>query len=198
MKYIYYTILLIISIMSCKAQSPIVNIDASRSSTVDGAYFKDLNNEFNKFIGTWVYTNGTNTLTIELKKVESVYNGKDYEDKLVGEYKYKGNGIIIINTLDNISNNNSAKHNIKGNRIIANDQSIICNDCTANERRIELTFYDKNRLYLSSSIILRYLTNESNPEKINVIIRPKGGTIIPTDGSTSLRVPYGTYLMEKQ
>jgi hypothetical protein len=199
MKYIFYTLLLITSITSCKAQSPIVNIDASRSSTVDGAYFKDLNNEFNKFIGTWVFTDGTNTLTIELKKVEMVYNGKDYEDKLVGEYKYQGNGLVIVNTLNNIDNHNTAKHAISGRTLINNDQSIICDDCETNERRVELYFDDSERRYLTSYIILRYLNSETNPEKITATSYLYSSIPFPYEGAPgSPRVPYGTYLMEKQ
>ncbi|TXE17644.1 hypothetical protein ES692_08755 [Psychroserpens burtonensis] len=199
MKYLIYTILLFISILSCKAQSPIVDIDAPRSSTIDGAYFKDINNEFNKFTGTWFFTEGSTSITFEIKKVEMIFNGTDYEDKLVGEYKYVSNGLIVVNTLANIYNQNSAQNNINGRRLIENDQSIICNDCSPNERRVELTFYDRDRLYLSPSIILRYLFNETNPEKMTATLYLKSSSLLPYEGApTSPRVPYGTYLMEKQ
>jgi len=199
MKNLFLTISILSLALSCKAQSPIVNIDVPRSNTVDSAYFKDLNNEFNKFIGTWIFTDGTKTLTIELKKVEMIFNGKDYEDKLVGEYKYESNGFVIVNTLDNINNHNVAKHPISGSSIINIDQSIICDDCDINERRIKLSFSDSERRYLNSRIILRYLNNETNPEKITATIYVEGNVMLPYEGaSSSPSVPYGTYLMEKQ
>ena len=166
MKTLFLTISIVLLALSCKSQSPIVNIDASRSSTIDRAYFKDLNNEFNKFVGTWIFTDGTKTLTIELKKVEMIFNGKDYEDKLVGEYKYESNGFVIVNTLDNINNQNVAKHPISGSSIINIDQSIICDDCDIDERRIKLYFDDSERRYLTSYVILRYLNSEIDPEKM--------------------------------
>jgi hypothetical protein len=199
MKYIFYILFLISSILSCKAQSPIVNIDVPRSNTVDGAYFKDLNNEFNKFVGTWIFTDGTNTLTIKLKKVEMVYNDKDYEDKLVGEYKYESNGFVIVNTLDNINNQNVAKHPISGSSIINIDQSIICDDCDIDERRIKLYFDDSERRYLTSYVILRYLNSEIDPEKMTATSYLHSSIPFPYEGAPgSPRVPYGTYLMEKQ
>ena len=185
--------------MSCKAQSPVVNIDASWSATPDGAYFKDLNNEFDKFIGTWIYTDGGNTLTIELKKVEMIFNGTDYEDKLVGEYKYTVNDFTLVNTLSNINNNNPAKHKIKGNFIVNPNQEMICNDCSPDERRVSLTFYDSERKYLYSSIILRYIPGQTNPEQMQVTIYSRSGGLLPSDDAPQQpRVPYGTYLMEKQ
>ncbi|MCK7590503.1 hypothetical protein M0G43_07965 [Subsaxibacter sp. CAU 1640] len=185
--------------LSCKSQSPVVGLDAYRHNTVDGAYFKDLNNELNKFEGTWVCNISGMTFTIKILKKTMVFNGKDYEDILIGEYKYVENGNEVINTLANINNSNSAKHNIYGRRIIANDMYVKCDDCLPSERRVKLFITDSERKYLSVSLVLRYLTDEANPEKMTATIKSNGGVIIPDDNSpTSLRVPYGEYLMIKQ
>lgn len=192
-------IIIIFPALSCKAQSPVVAIDASRSGTPDGAYFKDLNNEFDKFVGTWKFNDGNKILTIVLKKGELIYNGKDYEDRLLGEYKYEVNGVTVVNTLPNINNTNPAKHSITSSFIIDNDQSINCDDCSADERRVELDFSDSERRYLTSSIILRYLEDENNPEKLTATLYLYSSTLLPSEDSpTSTRVPYGTYIMEKQ
>ncbi len=198
MKNILIITITLFTLLSCKAQNPVVNIDASRSNTPDGAYFKDLNNEFDKFTGTWIYSSGSTIFTIELKKVEMIFNGKDYQDKLVGEYKYIVNGLEVINTLPNINNTNTAKHAISGRRIINNNQSIVCDDCGTGERRVELYFDDPERIYLNSSIILRYLLNETSPEKLQVTIYAYDSSSRPSsDSPTTPRVPYDTYILEK-
>lgn len=191
--------LLSLTHFNCNAQSPIVSIDTPRTSTVDGAYFKDLNNELNKFVGTWIFSDGTNQFTLEMKKVEMVFDGTDYIDKLVGEYKFVSNGVELVNTLQNINNSNPAKHNVKSRRVIGKDDFVKCEDCTINERRIKFTFYDPERMYLSNAMILRYLLNETNPEKLTATIYSAGGVVLPTEDSPGTpRVPIGSYTIEKQ
>ena len=71
MKTAYYlTGIVLLCTLSCKAQNPIVSLDAYNHRTADGAYFKDLNNEFDKFEGTWIYTNGNTIFTIVIEKRE--------------------------------------------------------------------------------------------------------------------------------
>ncbi len=191
----------ILTALSCKAQNPIVSFDAYRHTTPDGAYYKDLDNEFNKFEGSWTYINGNTSLTIILQKKELIYVNNDYRDILVGEYRYSINGVEIINTLPLLTNNpdNIDIRNIGGGNIIPNNMYVACDDCLPNERRVKLYISDPERSYLSASIVLRYLTNETNPEKMTVTIFSNGGVIIPNvDSPTSLRVPYGEYLMIKQ
>ncbi|WP_055445151.1 DUF6705 family protein [Lacinutrix himadriensis] len=110
MKNIILTLIILFT-LSCKAQSPIVNIasDYDSDDIVDGCYLKDVNNSFAPFIGTWQWTNGTDTLTIVFEKVTMAYSdlSEIYTDELVGKYKYVANGVEIINTLNyNINANN--------------------------------------------------------------------------------------------
>jgi len=198
MKHILNLVIITITFFSCKAQSPIVAIDASRSATPDGAYYKDLNNEFNKFEGVWKSANGNSELTIVLQKVEQLQVRNDYRDYLIGEYKYIENGIELINTIPPIQDINTETHNIGGGYIITSNVSIPCVDCTPNERRLDLYISDPERDYLSASIVLRYLEG-SNPEQMTATIISDGGVMIPNENSpTELRVPYGEYLMVKQ
>lgn len=181
-------------LLSCKAQSPIVGLDALYK-TPKGAYLKDLNNELNKFEGTWKYINGTTELVIVLKKKEKVKGLKYYRDKLYGEYSYKKNGVIIVNTLPLDINTPS---NIGGSYIIKNNQFVKCNDCTPDERRVDLYFYDPERKYLNTDIILRYIQG-SNPVQIKVTVYSRHGGMIPHENSpTETRVPFGEYLLTKQ
>ncbi|WP_317130828.1 DUF6705 family protein [Bizionia saleffrena] len=198
MKHILNLVIITITFFSCKAQSPIVAIDASRSATPDGAYYKDLNNEFNKFEGVWKSTDGNSELTIVLQKVEQLQVRNDYRDYLIGEYKYIENEMELINTIPPIQDINTETHNIGGGYIINSNVSIPCDDCTPNERRLDLYISDPERDYLSASIVLRYLEG-SNPEQMTATIISDGGGMIPNENSpTELRVPYGEYLMVKQ
>ncbi|MEX2349794.1 MAG: DUF6705 family protein [Flavobacteriaceae bacterium] len=96
-------ILLFLSIIftiSCKAQT-IVPLKTSPLDAPENAYYKDLNNELNKFEGTWQYANGNTSFTMVLEKKIKVDMDDYYNDKIVGWYKYIENGQVIINTLLN-------------------------------------------------------------------------------------------------
>lgn len=90
--------------LSCKAQSPIIDISSDYDSDdiVDGCYLKDVNNSFAPILGTWQWTNGTDTLTIEFEKISMAYNNLSeiYSDEIVGKYHYVENGVEVINTLN--------------------------------------------------------------------------------------------------
>lgn len=203
MKNIILITILFFALLSCKAQSPIVGLDAP-TTTPNGAYLKDTNNELNKFEGTWIFTNGTTTFTVELEKKEMIYDGfKYYSDELFGAYSYSTNGVEIVNTFPLITETETDLDNTKigGNYIIPNDLYVACDDCAPNERRLMLYFSDPERSYLSVSIILRYIQDAElgEPAKMTATIVSNGGGMIPNANSpTETRVPYGEYLMEKQ
>ncbi|TXE17645.1 hypothetical protein ES692_08760 [Psychroserpens burtonensis] len=200
MKNLFFTISVLLLALSCKAQSPVLALDTYYHEIPDGAYVKDLNNELNKFVGTWLFTNGTTSFTLVLQKHEQTFNDDYYQDYLVGEYAYVGNGLTIVNTIPTLNNTQLSldDRNI-GGRYVVKGPDHNCTDCLANERRIDLYFSDPNREYLSTGIVLRYLVNENNPEKITSTIYVVGNVMLPYEGaSSSPSVPYGTYLMEKQ
>ncbi|WP_291082822.1 DUF6705 family protein [Flavobacterium sp. BFFFF1] len=68
-----------------------------------GSYIKDINNEFDKFQGKWVWTNGNETVTFKLQKVIHHLNPcGSYEDFMIGNYSYtKDNGLnVVVNTIN--------------------------------------------------------------------------------------------------
>ncbi|QNK77763.1 MULTISPECIES: DUF6705 family protein [Winogradskyella] len=201
MKNILIAVILMTS-FACKAQSPIVPLDTYIHNTPEEGYIKDLDNELDKFVGTWKFTSGLTSLTIELQKLELFYNGKYYQDLLIGEYKYIENGIEIVNylpLLDEDSGIIAQGHTINGRQIIPKDRYVSCDDCSDNERRLRLSFHDSERLYLSTSVVLRYLLDETNPEKMTATIYIGHGGMKPTEDSPEvLRVPFGEYTMVKQ
>lgn len=209
MRKLFFTISILLLALSCKAQT--LPIDTPGHLIEDDSYVKDLNNELNNFVGTQVYTNGNINFTVTIQKLVHSFNGDYYEDYLIGEYAYTLNGLTIINTLsnrpdesegntengpDNINNVNVTQ-NI-GGRYLVTRQDLDCPNCGVNERRIGLYFVDPERKYLHNRMNFRYMEGQTNPEKITIIIKARSGAVIPEDGFEIPRVPYGTYLMEKQ
>ena len=99
MKNLILTLAIIISV-SCNAQMKIIGLDDFSEDLSTGTYLKDLDYDLDKFVGTWKYQNGINTLIIKLEKIEKVYNEDYYADLLIGSYKYiknyKSNHILSI------------------------------------------------------------------------------------------------------
>ncbi len=56
-------IIIAFAVIACKAQHPVVGLDASYD-TPEGAYYKDLDNELNKFVGTWKFISSNEELII--------------------------------------------------------------------------------------------------------------------------------------
>lgn len=183
---------------SCKAQSPIVGLDAP-SSTPEGAYYKDLNGELDKFTGTWKLVLPDKEFTIVIQKRIRFQVANDYRDYLIGEYSYKENGEVIINTLPNLQNS-MGEENIGGSYISKPNRMPKCDTCDPGERRINMYFQDPERKYLNSDIVLRYISGISgNPPKVLATIYETDSVILPYEGAPEEpRVPYGEYLLVKQ
>lgn len=102
MKNILFILNLIV-ILSCKAQSPIIStVDFANNDDidlVDGCYFKDVENKFTPFIGTWKWESGTSSLEIQFSKLEMVPSEDIYEDLLIGKYRYVEDGVEKFNSL---------------------------------------------------------------------------------------------------
>lgn len=199
MKYLIITAI-IISALSCKAQSPIVALDDYASEYTNGGYRKDINNQLNPFEGTWKYESGNTSFTISFRKIVQYYNGSWYADELIGDYIYIQDGVELVNNLPDFSNPNinNAQHNISGNRLINKNRFPRCPECETNEPRFVLYFYDTERKYLSSKIAVRQFT-ENGVEKMKVWLYDAGSAVLPYEGAPEvIRVPYGEYILIKQ
>ncbi|WP_312556533.1 DUF6705 family protein [Empedobacter brevis] len=98
MKIFFFFILLSINI---QAQTEVF-LRADYGDYPEGTYYKDLNNELNQFVGTWVYTDGNKKYTINLKKLikeEFNWGPHYYKDMLIGGYKLEVNNQIIYNSI---------------------------------------------------------------------------------------------------
>jgi hypothetical protein len=143
MKTIKIIIIALIAIQ-CKAQNPIINIEDADGFPTTGIYYKDINNLLNPFEGTYLYTNGNTSFKIILVKKVQQYNGRYYEDLIIGEYLYT-NGVNTVDTLNEINTvyNNQRVHNIDGNFVVNNNfREWKCPTCPINEKRLSLSIRD--------------------------------------------------------
>lgn len=116
MKYILIIFVFVFSIQ-CSAQTQIVNAsdcDSYFNENSGNYYRKDVNNIMNQYEGTWKWTNGNKEFLLNLSKQKHYYHqyGNDnyYEDRLVGYYQVKENGVIIADTSsDDVSKDFSPK-----------------------------------------------------------------------------------------
>ena len=198
-------IALITTTLACKAQSPIININDRQTEITDNAYVKDINNELDKYTGTWIYTSGNTSLTIKFEKKIQVYNDDWYEDIIVGEYKYIENGVEKVNTLPNFDNGANLDsvydHNLLGNTIIYNKEFPGCNNCENLERRLRIYFNDPdpNLSYLSGmNMGLRHISELGLADKLQIDFARKGTAVIPDGAPQEPNLPFGRYILIKQ
>jgi hypothetical protein len=117
MKNTFYIIVLsLFTNLTIQAQTPTQTVDLFNS---DLNY--DIDEYFNQYIGTWLYTNGTTSLKVIFKKKYFTIIDEHrtyYTDALVGEYEYIVNGVTIFNTLNNLNINYNTPYDYN-----LNDQS---------------------------------------------------------------------------
>jgi hypothetical protein len=188
-------------VLSCKAQSPIIPIE-KRNLPEDyrGAYFKDVDNDLNKFQSTWKYTNGSTSFTISFLKKELSYVGGNYDyyqDKLIGEYQYIENGVEKVNTLADFDNTSISgyKHNINGGLF----QYRLPSTCTDNndvaEIKVWVLISDPTDDDITGEVYLRYV-NDNGTEKLEMCINDH--TVTGDDPNARVAMPDGNYELIKQ
>ena len=157
MKYILIIILGIFC-YNCKAQNPVLPLDDWDEEQTN-AYYKDLDNELNGFVGTWLYTEGNTSLKIVLKKEVMHFNGRYYEDLIVGEYQYIKNGVEKINTLANLNTVLGYQHKINGNSIFKDCIFLPASDCTDGETRLDVNLSDPITEHPSNTLLHKRIVN---------------------------------------
>ena len=202
----YILIFALFSIV-CKAQSPVKSLYLKGGDNISGAYYKDIDNDFNKFVGTWEYVTGTTSFKIVFQKKQQIfideYNA--YYDVLIGEYRYIENGIEKVNTLAMLDSPPADiyNHNIVSGAILKNTSAPVCNDCATGERRVALQFSDPTRpgilQGLSGEVIVRR-ADVGLTQKIRIILQ-QTGSVIPdaneTPTNNAFNVAWGEYTLTK-
>lgn len=200
MKKTLFILVLLFTFLSCKAQiAPLYKADPDLP---EGTYYKDLNNDLDKFEGTWLWQDGNTFLTFVIEKKEQVQSPSrnEFNDMLIGEYKYVENGVEIVDFLDRLDDPTiiGFSHYLSGVRIMhKNHPPLRCEDCTNDERRVKLFFHDPQTPRIPNQVILRHIIVDGQ-EQLQAKIMGNGPTVFPEGSEQSQRVPYGEYTFIKQ
>ena len=190
----------IFSITSCRAQvSPLYKADPDLP---EGTYFKDMDNDLDKFVGTWKWQNGNDEFIVVLEKKEHILDvdGEYYNDLLIGEYSYIENGVELANYLPNLNDSSILveEHNLTLLSILHKNHHPICEECDITERRVTLLLHDPERDWVPARITLRHVM-ENGVEKLEAFVHGGGAVVQPNENApTWIRVPMGNYVMVKQ
>ncbi len=207
MKQISITITLLLTLISY-AQNPIIDIEefSGKRNAIENAYYKDINNFMDPYIGTWVYTeicpltgNEIVYFKIVLEKELMTNYGEYYVDTVIGEYQYKENGVELRSTLDNTS---QYYHGIYswGNLLRKSDTYPLCSDCPTNERRLHLIIRDWVRK-LGGTITLKLFVDHDGQPAIEGFIYGTGVLYYEIDNPPPffyMIIPTGTFIFKKQ
>lgn len=184
MKQIIILTVLFLTFLNCKAQSPILNMEIDAEiDAPDNSYYKDVNNVLNDFEGTWLYTNNNTSLKITLVKSTMHFNGKYYEDTIIGGYQYIENGVEVVNTLSDANNPSlGISASIDGNLIFNDCTFLPVDDCTDGEKRLGLSIDDPNSdNHYGDLIVHKRAVNDQEAIKIRIEMTYSSG-LDPIDG----------------
>lgn len=203
------TFLLFISFINCKAQSPIIPRfnNGGTFGDVPGAYYKDIDNYLNQFVGTWIYTNGTTSLEIRfIKRTMMFQDNSYYVDDLFGEFRYVENGIEKANTLNALNNNflTPYEYSLYSITKMFKNSFPKCDECSDNNKRLLMLFKEpaNDDSMLSAKLTVRRV-DENGVEKIKIQFAMESvASGFKEDGSVSVArshtIPYGEYTLIKQ
>ena len=209
MKKYIIIILAILTVYACKAQMTTVSTYDANHFGNNGTYYKDTYNDYNRFEGTWLYTNGNTSFKLVLQKKEMVhflepdFNMDYYVDMIAGEYQYIENGVELVNTLSNLSNTDNI-YNIECGAISKYGDDY-CVGCDApNQIRIQggLTEPGCGGAPVSN-FHLRYYT-DNGIEKLQATFNLASGVTNfdengqPIDNCETYQIPFGEYVFVKQ
>lgn len=155
----------LLMLLSLSSYSQTINIKDFNGKRVSGSYYKDADFILDPYVGTWIYSNGADTLKIKLRKVIMALSANNsHEDLIVGEYLYIRNGVEKINTLNSFNFDYTAqrKHNITGNAILESHHRPPCTSCSPNEKRLRLILYEPLSTF-AASLTIRLISIGGQP-----------------------------------
>lgn len=194
-----------LSVLSSQIIKPLAN--GMEYGYIQGAYYKDINNDFEAFTGIWRYENNGAILEIKLQKMLNVFDPDFcmcYTDYMVGGYKYTVSGVEKINTISLLATpfDDPYEYSLAGHNINTADCYPICEDCLPLEKRVLLIFNDPLRTQvdgLDGQLVLRRIISGGSPKLEAWLI--KEGNISYEEGTTppytSFTVPWGKYVLTK-
>ena len=201
MKKILILFALFLTVYKSFGQSPVLSLRDNFEGQIPGAYYKDTEGDFNKFVGTWKFQDGNKVFIIVFQKKTIYYNEfkNAYIDMLIGEYLYKDeNGTELVNTLSNLSLTNLKpyQNNIAGTDILNYYKPVA-------DRKVRLAFTDPDRSYLHRWIVVKHMEEiqmgpNASPERIEIEFDGSLSYLPADDSPTELRVSEMKYTLYKQ
>jgi hypothetical protein len=192
------------------AQSPILDINTDEYPRTENAYYKDIDNFYDQFVGTWVYTDATKTIRFRFVKKEMFYNQSVrnyYKDYLVGEMQYIENGVVKINSLDSVLDNHSSilDYSLHSIGKTYNDLFPRCLECPENMERMAMKYNEPTNddVSLGAAFVMRR-ADENGVQKIKVqYVFTEGPSGVQFDfetpsTTTGFTIPYGDYTLVKE
>jgi hypothetical protein len=198
MKNILKILALAIGISNCSAQTYNITDIEHKAPPINGAYYKDLDNELDPFVGTYVYTYGTTSLKIVLQKKLMSDTGGYFEDMIVGEYQYIKDGVEKINTLPKLNQmvNHQRMRSIHGNNILIGTE-MGCFDCSPTEKKL-ITGLVENSTKSWAQVSVR-TTTVNGVDAIKIFVWWQMRTINANDPPLpNPSFPGGVYILIKQ
>ena len=165
------------------------------------AYLKDLDGDYDRFIGNWLWTNNNDTLMLSFQKIEMSIRPtmRYYSDYLIGEYRYVENGVEIVNTLPVNYDESPLNNNYMSIGITTRNHPDICPECNLNPRYILGYIDDPNQPDLDSKMFMVYFV-ENGVEKIKIKVYKSIGITLTEDPNPTgqIAIPRGIYTLVKQ
>jgi hypothetical protein len=84
-------------------------------------YYKDIDDDLNKFLGTWIYQDTTKELIVKFYLHIHNESGGTYYDEIYAKFKYTENSVVIYNTL--LDNSEITEYRIFGGTIFADSRN---------------------------------------------------------------------------
>lgn len=137
-----------------------------------GVYYKDLNDVLEPFVGTYLYNDlATNTsFKIILQKKEGSLFHSFQQDMLIGAYKFIKNGVVKVDTENDLLNNYpDGRSSVINGYMILDGTERGCTDCLPNEKRIYGSIRDPNSSGFVDKLFIRKIT-VNNQEAIKIYI----------------------------
>ena len=166
---------------------------------IDNAYYKDMNEDLNKYEGIWRINLNVNSF-FEIHFTKVFYNDlsmKRKYDTLIGEVKFVENNSLLYDTTSNVSNI-YANHAIMAWGIfdtVFGMYQLECPLCLSNEKYIQGYFKDPLRNLLPGKISMKHFT-ENGVEKIKIKLLIVG-SIADDISYDDFLLPSGEYILTK-
>jgi len=200
-QFIYITIIL--TSLSCKAQTIIPMYGGHEFDDNQNFYLKDVDNILNNYEGTWKWENGNDSFTLKLKKVEQAQEepGALFEDVLVGEYEYTQDNAQLVNTLNLINDQSRLIFGHMLNNISFSYKYMRprCEECDISERRPRMLISHPDVDDITAHIVLRHI-NDNGVEKLQGTLFYPDTIYVDPDRTDpiGLGIPRGEYVFIKQ